>query len=164
MKQEDPTIARAHALAVLASQTEGIHSSLVCFTAAWLLREAGHQVKVCSQVLFHTDHQPRTTESIANLVTMQVYGKLVDELGVYEDVGYLALDRKSRWGLQSARVDEFPYVYGEDVEELNEIYANWGVPPSESIAMLELLRSQDCALLMQDETPQSNARPSQNRL
>jgi hypothetical protein len=156
------SLVRAKALVDMASKTEGIHSDLVAFSAARLLREEGVDAKVCSQVLFHTDHNTGS-ENVSNQVMLCVEDKLVDEMGVYEDTQQMTHDRLVRWRLKTARVDEFPYNYELDGED-DEIYAGWGVSPQEFSAMVDLLKTQDCAARMQQRTPKTAKTTKRKRL
>lgn len=163
-KDISPAVLRAHHLAELGSKTEGIHSSLVCFAAAWILRNEGCEASVCSQVFYFTGNSVNAQESISHQVYLKVDDYLVDELGVYQSEDHLAADRVARFQLRSARTDGFAHVYEQGEEESREIYAVWGVSPEESSAMLALLGAEDGAGILAQATPHATRRGSATRI
>ena len=151
-------VEHAQTLLKLASETPGIAPKMVCFIAARILREEGHEPQVFSQVIFHDDNT-----IISNEVYLNIGNRLVDQLGIYENTHELAADRLKRWNLLSARSDDCPYPYDPDNED-DQIYAGFGYSPEATAGMLDLLRAEVEAQRMKQDAPGASARSSQKRL
>lgn len=147
--------ARAQHLVALADRTEGIHTDLICFVVARLLRVEGHEVQVCSQTLYHADRSALNYDKLTNEIFLCVGEQLVNKSGAYDDTRHLTQGGRRLWR---------PLRFYDIEVESDEVYVGWCVSPQGLEDMMHLLQAHDCAIRLAQDTPKQKREAHSKRL